>query len=870
MSSARTPLAARTQNVPAATPRAACKSSSTAEGPVLGRDLAAVVQELEQVIDWMQTDDAASSRAKQKGVLKKYMERYRENSRLARERAEAHAAHHAHVAATAAELASLRAQLSAQGEEARTDVQDMTENVLELEGKLVQVRRQLRETQKGTDGLEQCRKACHELEQQSEDRLKRCTRLEAELQAAKDDAARLAEELAIVQRQHIVGQQDIQRLERRVRELTRAHPAASDDIVAVGSGGGGAVVSTPIAHTPRGALPPPSPAPPAARLQHPQHRAQAITALPPRAQVEVYSPGPTVRWPLCRQPCLSGCLTKRSNGKFAKDGKRYFHLFDLALCYHKDVDAHPAGGTSGIPVPADSSGTVTIELAHARAVPDPSSKRAFHVLTPERAYSLAAPDAGACRGWLAALRRCVHDAALIFASALHHDSVVSDVVARPCSGYLVRASSKGKGKKVHIEPDASHWTLNWWCISEDGTLDCYASSAYCDTHDASLTESHDLAGSSIALVQGGPLPAFELTLRKPEGKTQECRFRLHCSDITELHNWTMWLQEAIQRTEDPHGQMKGWLTKEVPPGRTGGVESEHRRWFVAKNGTLRGYAKPADAHSSSSSAAVVELDLWNATLDTRIDASKPMRFELRTQTKNIGLLAPSAPERSRWLQVLQCNIDAEQSNRASVQNHEGYLLKRSSGLVKNTDFRWFCLRNGRLSCSKLQADPKPRWTIDLSVNASISLCPDDDKASSSGLTFTVSAMDGARVLTLTAANTHDFDVWVHAIQATIVAAQHRSSGRSQMNMRRGRSPSCPPFALERTKEGAVDYYRAADTTADTSPPVRRARLSSKVLTESYRREYGHEALQRRQEERLARVHDEASIAAETEQARPRQ
>ena len=807
-----------------------------------------------------QTEDAKAVRDAQKRFTQKYLAGLKENKQLKQDVAELSARHERTDAEARVQAASLAEQLQAAEATAAIDVHDMTENVLELESKLKRTEQRLAEAlaERGSDAVvpqpevtaqaeaAEAAEAAAEAERESA--------AEAALTGAKQEAQRLGEELEIAMRQHAASQQAIQSLERRVRELEDERRAATvspavEEPAPVPAGTPVHIAPTlsAVIHTPTLA------AVPRASVAL-ETSTMGVDTVSPTHGLEIGIPQqivPVRERQLRTEPCKSGALKKHSKGKFAKDGQRHVQLFDWELWYQKNECNLPAALLDQ-PKERETAEAAKIELEHARCIADVESDCVFHMLTQERAYSFAAATNDERQAWTRAICPCIHDAALVQASALDRTSQQA--------GYLVLASRTGRGKNRRMDLDMSKWKLQWWSLSEDDTLDCHrgppipvgggAAAAADDTE-----QSYDLLGAEVAQSPspGDLPPSFEVTLSGTKsGKTVAAggeKLRLFCTDEAELHRWLLRLQSAIKRSRDPGCTKKGFLLKESQAANS----MDHKRWFVVKSGVMRVYSKSTDATWDT----LDEFDLRDATVGVTDRAVvKPGHFVLRTAHKTIGLVAADYEEQQRWIEVLQKNIDAIEPDDVAQLTQQGYLQKRSSGLVaEKTEPRWFTLHHGRLSCFKHEKDSKPRWSLDLTEHSYVAL--ENSGTSSLGFTINTATASDHKVVALTAANAHDLDVWVSALQSVIAAAtvRARERGPKKPSTKRGRSPSCPNV-LDLDAKGAehVTAMLVIKGEAESIVPVkRRPRLKTRDLTAKMQEEHGAAAREQRLAKREPRI-----------------
>lgn len=809
----------------------------------------------------VQTDDAKTVRDVQKRFTQKYLAGLKENKHLKQQLAEMSAAKQRADTAAQVQASVLTEQLDAVQEAAAVDVRDMTENVLELEAKLKRTERQLEEAlQRSPSDV-----VVAQLEQQPHMELDtetaaECdslvTRDENELLNARLEAQRLQDELEISMRQHTISQQAIQSLERRVRELEDERRKAPTSSAVKAPAAAPVAPSTPT----RAVLPqvavictPPSSAPRASAARSSYVGIDPVTVSPTKQGLTIGIPRSAVpvRERKVRDgPCKSGALKKHSKGKFAKDGQRHVQLFDWELWYQKNELNVPAVVLDQ-PQTRETAEVAKIELAHTRCISDVESECVFHMVTQERAYSFAAFSKEERQLWTSAICSCIHDATLVHMSAL-------DCTAQQ-AGYLVLASRTGRGKNRRMDLDISKWKLQWWSLSENDTLDCRRSlpTGHGDgTSTADDTDqSYDLLGAEITHTQspGDLPPSFELTLSGTKsGKTVAAggeKLRLFCMNDTDLHKWLLHLQAAIKRSRDPGSTNKGFLVKESQ----GANAMDHKRWFVVKSGVMRIYSKPTDAAWDT----LEELDLRDAVVQkTDRAVVKPGHFVLQTAHKRLDLVAADLEEQQRWMQVLQKNIDDIQPDDVAQLSQQGYLQKKSSGLVADrTEPRWFTLHHGRLSCFKHENDSKPRWSLNLTEHSYVVL--GTSGTSSLGFTVNTATANDHKIVELIAANAHDLEVWVSVIQSVIAAATVRAHkrGPKKPSTKRARSPSCPNV-LDLMAKGSeyVTEMLVLKGEAESMVPVkRRPRLKTRDLTAQMQKEHGAAGREHRLAQREPRV-----------------
>ena len=791
----------------------------------------------------MQTDDAKTVRDVQKRFTQKYLTGLKENTQLKQQLAEAQRDAESAGAAAQAQAAALTAQLDAVQAAAIVDVRDMTENVLELEAKLRRTEQQrgiITETATETASVE--------------------TREAPELLSARVEAQRLQAELAekereieIAARQHILSQQAIRSLERRVRELEderargRERQTQRETAPTSSATKAAGFASVPPGTPTRAVLPQCATivcTPPVAVPRASGARASYVgTDTVSTVSVSPLKDGLVIGIPQAEQaavrerelrevPCKSGALKKHSKGKFAKDGQRHVQLFDWELWYQKNELNVPAVILDQ-PQARERAEAAKIELAHTRCIADVESDCVFHMVTHDRAYSFAAVDREERELWTSAICPCIHDAALVQASALCLSPSLQ-------AGYLVLASRTGRGKNRRMDLDISKWKLQWWSLSENDTLDCHRNPPTGTDTEIDTEQSYDLLGAEITHTHnpGDLPPSFELTLSGTKsGKTVAAggeKLRLFCMNETELHRWLLQLQAAIKRSRDPGSTKKGFLVKESQ----GENYMDHKRWFVVKSGVVRIYSKPTDAAWDT----LEELDLRDALVQkTERAAVKPGHFVLQTPHKTLDLVAADLEEQQRWVEVLQKNIDAIEPDDVAQLTQQGYLQKRSSGLVADkTEPRWFTLHHGRLSCFKHERDSKPRWSLDLTEHSHVVL--ETSGTSSLGFTVHTATANDHKIVALTAANAHDLEVWVSVIQNVIAAAKVRAQkrGPKKPSTKRGRSPSCPNV-LDLSAKGSeyITGMLVLKGEAQSMVPVkRRPRLKTRDLTAKMQKEHG--------------------------------
>ena len=258
------------------------------------------------------------------------------------------------AAVAAAQVAALAAQLAAAQAGAAVDARDMTENVIELEAKLQHTRQQLAVASAGAPLLADAAPEPEPEPELAEPEAEATDDASTEqLAKAQEEVTRLNEELGIGRRQHVVSQQAIQSLERRVRELEgERRPMAAALTVAIDS-------------SPAAVAQAPPPLTPATRLTPTLSRVPELTpttsmamdlscvtaadvtpSASPAAATAAFAAAPlaaAIRERKLRDvPCKSGALKKHTKGKFSKDGHRHVQLFDSELRYQKNELNMPA------------------------------------------------------------------------------------------------------------------------------------------------------------------------------------------------------------------------------------------------------------------------------------------------------------------------------------------------------------------------------------------------------------------------------------------------------------------------------------------------------------------------------------------------
>eukprot|EP01046_Picozoa_sp_COSAG06_P055546 COSAG06_NODE_10246_length_1720_cov_1.122764_1_plen_514_part_10 len=509
----------------------------------------------------VQTDDAKTVRDAQKRFTQKYLAGLKENKHLKHQLAEMSTAKERADTAAQVHAAALIENLDAVQEAAAIDVRDMTENVLELEAKLKRAEQQLDEAVQPSASSDIVVAQPEPQTELDAETAPECdsldTRDEPDLLNARLEAQRLQDELEIAMRQHAISQQAIQSLERRVRELEDERRRAPMSSAIKAPATAPAAPSTPtravlpqvtVACTPPGSVPRAS----VPRSSYMGIDSGAVSPAKEGLTIGIPQSAVPVRERKVRDaPCKSGALKKHSKGKFAKDGQRHVQLFDWELWYQKNELNVPAVVLDQ-PQARETAEVAKIELAHTRCIADVESECVFHMVTQERAYSFAAFNKEERQLWTRAICPCVHDAALVQASAL-------DCTAQQ-AGYLVLASRIGRGKNRRMDLDISKWKLQWWSLSENDTLDCRRSPPTgngANTAADDTEQSYDLLGAEITHTQspGDLPPSFELTLSGTKsGKTVAAggeKLRLFCMNDTDLHKWLLHLQAAIKRSRDP-------------------------------------------------------------------------------------------------------------------------------------------------------------------------------------------------------------------------------------------------------------------------------------------------------------------------------
>ena len=459
MASRRAPLGA----LPANSPRLRSTSSKGSLGEQL--------QEAERQLDWYEMEDGAGKRAAQAKVLKRARDQAKENRELRKRLADLAQSQAADAAAKDARIEELQAQLAAAEQGQQAEARDVAENVLELEAALKRTKRKLAEVRGEPEGSAA----------PADDESPRRVALQAELQAARDADERLAEDLALEKAQHLSAQQDIQRLERRVRELedqrrgAQAAAAASEDKEDAAEAEPAVVVQTPL-------------------------RTPLQVAASPALALAKPEPEPVRERQNREEPCMKGFLSKLSKARLGKGGQRFVQLYDFVLQYRKDDGlAHslPLANPTDPLEQCDETQqeVVVLQLEHARCLPDmgPEGAAVFHVLTPQRPYSFRCESAEERQQWSAAVARCAHDAALIQGSALAGGAQQA--------GYLVRAARKGRSSHRKVEPDVGKWTLGWWALTDDDRLEHHAQAPA--TAEAAPSRRYDLLGATVTPVTPG-------------------------------------------------------------------------------------------------------------------------------------------------------------------------------------------------------------------------------------------------------------------------------------------------------------------------------------------------------------------------------
>lgn len=487
-----------------------------------------------------------------------------------------------------------------------------------------------------------------------------------------------------------------------------------------------------------------------------------------------------------------------------------------------------------------------IELEHARCISDVENDSVFHLITHDRAYSFAAANTDERQTWTHAICPCIHDASLVQASALDRTCATQQ------AGYLVLAARTGRGKNLRVDLDVSKWKLQWWSLSQDDTLDCFhvAPSTGSAAAGHVSEQSFDLLGAEVA--QGPPIaglpPSFEVTLSGTKlGKSVAGggeKLRLFCTNEVELMRWLIILQSAIKRSRDPGSTKKGFLTKESQSDGVTAIAWKH--WFVVKSGAVRVYSKPTDAAGD----ALDELDLRDATVtaSNREGAKGGERIVLQTAHQTVGLIAADGEEQRQWIEVLQKNIDAIAPDVSMTITQQGYLQKKSGGLVEKTESRWFTLHHGRLSCFKHEKDVRPRFFVDLTEQSSVAL---SNTSTGSSLDFTVKTATASdhKVVCLTAANANDLEMWVSCFRSVIAAATAKSKKRGprKPSVKRGRSPSCPNVLdlTEKSSEHTKELMLIKGEAESLVPVKRRPRLKTRDLTAKMQKEHGAAAHEHR-------------------------